>query len=70
MSNKYSYNREGSNDVCKLEAVYLKKLILVYYKITCFFLPSFDSYRSLSLEIVNPCNLYSAFVSVYCSSSF
>ena len=41
-SNKYSYNREGSNDVCKLEAVYLKKLILVYYKIACF-LPSFDS---------------------------
>ena len=52
-SNKYSYNREGSNDVCRLEAVYLKMLILAYYKIACF-LPSFDSYRSLWLEIVNP----------------
>lgn len=66
-SNKYSCNREGSNDVCKLEAVYLKKLILAYYKIACF-LPSFDSYRSLSLEIVNP--IFILLSSVYCSSSF
>ena len=51
-SKKYRYNRKGSNKVCKLEAVYLKKLILAYYKMACF-LPSFDSYRSLSLEIVN-----------------
>ena len=49
---KYRNNRKGSNDVCKLDAVYLKKLILAYYKIACF-LPSFDSYRSLSFEIVN-----------------
>ena len=51
-SKKSRYNRKGSNDVCKLKAVYLKKPILAYYKIACF-LPSFDSYRSLSLEIVN-----------------
>lgn len=55
-SKRGRYNHKGSNDMCKLEAVYLKKLILAYYKIA-YFLPSFDSYRS-------------AFVSVDCSSSF
>ena len=55
-SKKCRYNHEDSNDVCKLEGVYLKKIILAYYKIV-YFLLSFDLYRS-------------AFVSVDCSSSF
>ena len=48
--------------MCKLEAVYSKKLILAYYKIACL-LVSFDSHRSLSLEIVNP--IFIPFSSVF-----
>ena len=35
-SKKCRCNHEGSNDVWELEAVYLKKLILAYYKIANF----------------------------------
>ena len=55
-SKKFRYNHDGSYDVCELEAVYLKKLILAYYKIA-YFLLSFDSYRS-------------AFASADCNSRF